>query len=256
MKKTIIGLIAAASMALPMAAFASTSIANLTFAGSSNITGGKSDAVTARLSVNLTGDSDVESVSFDYNGDSLDRTCVNVDDQLQSGYRTFDLDMTLPANTGNWDVVIKTYGIDGAGADQDCQGSPTDTMNFNDRITVVDDGSGVVNPTAGGTGTSVGSTNKLDAILASIAALIAKLGSIPTPAPTPVPTVSAACQAYAQASVATMSGVRNDANVRLQGFLLSQGASIPALAAGASFGFYGTQTAAALSWFQSGNHCV
>ncbi len=267
-----LGVVTALAFALPMAASASTNIQNLTFDGAANVTGNTSDSVPARLSVNLTGDSDIESVGYDYTGDGLDRVCVNVKDQLQTGYRVFDLKdlngndgFTLPANTGNWDVVVTTFGIDGAGANQDCQGSPTDSMPFNDRITVIDGGD--VNPTdgSGGNNGTGGSSEELTLLQKLIAQASCVLGgnvwngSSCTPHATttpPVPTTSSVCGQLAQALVGTQDNVYNSANIALQGFLLFQKQSIPALAAGASFGYKGPQTNAALASFKMQNSCI
>lgn len=72
---------------------------------------------------------------------------------------------------------------------------------------------------------------------------------------TPTPTNSPECVAYTKVNTGTQPNVYSDQNAKLQGFLLSQGASIPALKAGASFGFYGNQTTAAVGWFNSIYHC-
>lgn len=59
------------------------------------------------------------------------------------------------------------------------------------------------------------------------------------------------CAAFNAANVGTQPNVYSDANTALQGFLLSQHISIPALKAGASFGFYGNQTTTAVGQFRS-----
>jgi hypothetical protein len=162
--------------------------------------------------------------------------------------------VTAPLYEGSWPVVVAIHGINGNGdaTDSQCtEAAVTTSPQFDNRI-IVSGGlsSGTLTTNSGGTGTGGTGTsgNTLEQLLSI---LIAKL----TPTTPPAPTVSASCTAFAQAMSGTVQGSRNDANVRLQGFLLSQGESIPALAAGASFGFYGVQTSAAVAAFNAANHC-
>ena len=246
-KKIIVGAIVA--LALPLVAGAATDVKNLTFNGSPNVTGGRGESVTSRLSVELTGDSDVESVSYDYLGDDLDRECVDTDDQIQSGWRTFDLDLNLPQDTGTWDVIVKTFGVDGAGANQDCQDGSTDSMTFFDRVTVTSGGSNNGN---GGTGGNGGSNQPsyIDELLALIADLRKQLADLMKPAPTPVPTptpvqceIQVLISGLYQGATDSTTGGRVTAAQR---FLINHGYSIPAIQyQGASFGFWGSQSQAA-----------
>ena len=245
-KKVIVGAIMA--LAFPLIAGAATDVKNLTFNGSPNVTGGRGESVTSRLSVELTGDSDVESVSYDYLGDDLDRECVDVEDQIQSGWRTFDLDLNLPQDTGTWDVIVKTFGVDGAGANQDCQDGSTDSMTFFDRVTVTSGGSNNGN---GGTGGNGGSNQPsyIDELLALIADLRKQLADLMKPAPTPVPTPTPYCEVQPMGSGMYMGATDSTTGGRvtpLQRWLINHGYSIPAIqTGGASLGFYGQQTSSA-----------
>lgn len=247
-------------LVLGFALTASTALAaaNLTFLtldGSSNATVEEEGIVEAKVTFDVTSSTDVESMSWELVDSGLPKTCVNTVDRLANGTFTssFDID-TTGASEGTWDVRINAYGDDGADASNLCEtADQVDTQLFTDRLTVTDE----VNDNQGsgndsGTGTGSGSSK----VPAWFKAFFDKyFGSGTGTTPTPAPTVSAVCTAYAQANVGTMPNTYSQANTRLQGFLLSQNASIPALAAGASFGFYGPQTSAAVAWFNSINHC-
>ena len=246
-KKIIVGAIVA--LALPLVAGAATDVKNLTFNGTPNVTGGRGEFVTARLSVELTGDSDVESVSYDYTGDDLDRECVDVEDQIQSGWRTFDVDLNLPQDTGTWDMLVKTFGVDGAGANQDCQDGSTDSQPFFDQVTVTSGGSNGGNGGTGGNGGS-NTPSYIDELLALIADLRKQLADMMKPAPTPVPT-PVVCQAQTLASGLYIGAtdVSTGGKVTIaQMYLVNHGFVIPAIQySGAAYGYWGAQSAAALS---------
>src|SRR3990167_8240109 len=88
-----------------------------------------------------------------------------------------------------------------------------------------------------------------------IAALVLALKNAGIGSPPPAPVVSAKCAMLNEKMIGTQYGVRNNANVMLQGFLLSEGQSIPALTQGAAFGFWAGQTASALASFRAINGC-
>lgn len=162
----------------------------------------------------------------------------------QGTYTNVPFSVRVSPNTGTYYPTVQCAGIWGGNHSIDGADNVVATGNL-----------GTIRVTANGSSSStgVGSTDPLSSLTAMIAALVAKLTASTTPT---APVVSASCAAYAQANVGTMFGVKNDANVRLQGFLLSQGMSIPALAAGAAFGFDGQQTEAARATFVNANHCI
>lgn len=252
--KKIIGIVASGIMfAFPVLALASTSITNLTLDGGANATVDEGSSVNGKLTYDITSNDDVESLSWQVIGSGIPKTCENIDDRLNSGTfdSTFEID-TNGASTGTWDVKVTLYGTNDEGVNNLCEGSGDDTMTFTNRLTINPDNTTDNNGNNGNNGNS-GKTDPMAAVLAALQAILAKLTAAPVVPPTPV--ANAVCTAYAQAAAGSMPGVRNDANVRLQGFLLSQGAQIPALAAGASFGFDGPQTEAARSGFVAQNHC-
>lgn len=266
MKKFLIGGAVAFAMMLPFVA--SASVNNVLFDnGTGNVTVSSGSEMNVHLYVTSTG-TDVESIFVKFpgaGGIAEQGVCYDISpDQIGTspvdGWNiTFPV--TAPVNAGTWPISFATYGVGGNGADNTCSGSvgfgPT---QFSSRVTVTTDNSvGTQTQNTSGTGSSVtpawqlainAMQTQLSAAIAAMTQAIANL-SHPT---TPVST-SAVCTSYAQANTGTVPNTYNDANVRLQGFLLSQGASIPALKAGASFGFYGNQTTAAVGWFNSLNHC-
>ncbi len=112
---------------------------------------------------------------------------------------------------------------------------------------------GITSPTPG-------NQTAIDALTQQIANLTAIVTGLVHSQPTP-PTGgtgsnnSANCTTLNGFLANAQAGMRSQANVALQGFLLSKGASIPALAAGASFGYFGPQTSSAVNAFQMANGC-
>lgn len=187
----------------------------------------------------------VEKVQVDVISDSLaPELAIDVggDLGLQEGQHDVNLVAPCPQNTGYYTTEVRTSGVFGGMRSNSITDGVTSVASFGSSLRVVATNSG----STGSTG--IGGMNFADLV----AALKIALGIGSAPAPT---TTSEVCKAYAQANAGTQPNVNSDANVRLQGFLLSQGASIPALKAGASFGFYGNQTTAAVGWFNSLNHC-
>lgn len=263
-KAKIITAVAGVLLAIPFSAFAS--IDNVLFdngSGSNSVASGST--VNMHLYVSSLGQ-DVESVYVKYpgaGGIAQQGQCYDISpDQIGTspvgGWNISVPNVVAPVASGVWPVEVTTYGFSGDAADNNCTGASAMTFgptNFSGRITVTADNSnGTLTQNSGGsTGTTVGgTTDTLSTILAGIQALLAKM-STPAPAPTPVP--AGKCAVLSEHSVGAMYGVRNQANVVLQGYLLGEGASIPALAAGASFGFFGPQTQMALSNFKSANGC-
>lgn len=263
LKSKIAAAVASATMfALPAMAFASVSVNNILFDnGAGNITASSGSQVNVQLYVNTSGTNDVESVFVKFpnaGGAAQQGTCYDVADQIGespvNGW-VFNFPITVPVNAGIWDITVATHGTNGDAADNTCTTAADTTQTFNGRVTVTaDNSSGTPTGNSGGSNSNTGSTGSLAALQALVAQLAAQVQAILHPT-TPTPTTSGVCTQYAQANSGTQPNVYSDANVRLQGFLLSQGASIPALKAGASFGFYGNQTTAAVGWFNSTNHC-
>lgn len=249
-----LGVVMALSFALPALA----AVNNVLFDnGTGNTTVSSGDQMNVNLYVTSAG-TDVESVFVKFpgaGGIAEQGVCYDITpDQTGTspvGGWVINFPVTAPVNSGTWPISFATYGISGDGADNTCSGAvgfgPT---SFTGRVTVIaSNSSGIQTQNSGGT---MASNSVLQSLTNLVAQLTAQVQGLLHPAAT---APSTACASYTQANSGTQMGVYSDANVRLQGFLLSQGASIPALKAGASFGFYGPQTASAVSWFNGMNNC-
>lgn len=255
-------------MFAPLSALASTNITFLTLNGAANATVGVGDNVDGKLTFDLTGSSENESLSWELvdnggNNVGIPPTCVDVNDHIVAGTynASFPMD-TIGGTEGTFGIKVKLYGVVGSGTDNSCSGTVNDTMTFSNRLTLTagETTGNTANNTGHGSGNSGSSTSiqsQINTLASQLSQLVTAFSKFVTGGGTATPpsTTSAVCTAYAQANAGTVPNTNNAANVRLQGFLLSQGASIPALAAGASFGFYGNQTTAAVGWFNSLNHC-
>lgn len=246
MKKYLIA--GALALALPALSMAAT-FSNVAFEnGDVTVSGQGGATVNATFRLTVPASQTVEFVEVDVLGDSLApvETSVGGELGLQEGTHDVTVPVKLPPNTGTYTLQVKGAGIfGGIRSINAADGVVAGPTSFSNAVRVTADS------------TVTGSTpsswqTALTALQAQIAAIVAALHPVTPPAPT----ASATCTAYAQAKVGAQYGVVNSANVAFQGFLLSQHASIPALAAGASFGFWGPQTQAADVWFQSMNHCV
>lgn len=253
MKKvlSIVSVLSLLAFATPALA---ASVSNIKFDNNQtqiSCTPGQSVNVTFRVTV-PTGEV-AELGQVDVLGDNLAPalpTTLGDDLGLQEGAHDVTANVICPQNTGYYTVEYRTAGIYGGQRSATISDGVVSVGSFSNALRVVGTDS---NTTTSNGGSVPAWQSAIDALTAQIAAL-AKLVTPGSGSTTPAP-VSAVCTAYAQANAGTQMNVVSSANVRLQGFLLSQGASIPALAAGAAFGFYGPQTQAAVGWFQASNHC-
>lgn len=244
MKKILSGIALTAMFALPFAASAAT-FSNVQFDnGDVTVSGTGGSTVNATFHIIVPANQVVENLQTDVIGDSLAPVCSSVggDLGLQEGTHDVTVAVKLPPNTGTYTLNVQGAGIYGGIRSIDCNDNVVGTGSFSSALRTV----------SSDEDTSTAASSGIPAWFAHFLALFT---ASTTPATAPAPTVSAVCTAYAQANVGTQPNVYNSANVALQGFLLSQHISIPALAAGASFGFYGNQTTAAVGTFQSMNHC-
>jgi len=259
------GLVAMIALfALPVGASASVnidSIAPVVFDNGngweSAIDGSSGDSFRWKVIFDVTSDDDVNAVSFDKIGDYIPKECFQFDEVTQSiSDMYWEGDMTFPTTVGSHDYQVRLYGVNGAGKDFNCSDSNVvDTITLNDRVVTNIGNTNSGGNTGGGSG-SVGNSTlaQLLAQVQALQAVVANWGK--NPPTTPAPTTNAKCTALANKSVGTVLNGRSSANVVLQGFLLSEGMSIPALAEGASFGFYGPQTQAAVGTYKAMNQCI
>lgn len=258
MKKIFIksaGILVASAMAVGFAlpAFAAT-FSNVQFDnGDVTISGQGGSTVNATFHIIVPTGQVVEYVQTDVISDSLAPVDTSVGGTLGLQEGTYDVSVPvkLPPNTGTYTLSVQGAGIYGGIRSVSGNDNVVGTASFTSALRVVANADGSV--TVGGE-----SPSWLAALSAQIAALVAALKPVTTPAPTPS---TAACTAYAQANAGTVPGATNVANATLQGFLLGQHANINGLlpvslgGSGWPFGYYGPQTTAAVSWFQTMNHC-
>lgn len=242
-KLTIVSVLAGVAMlATPFAAMAAT-ISNPLFSNGQtaiDATGGSTVSGTFTLTVGSGEVVEWLRTQSDPSQPFVDTSVGGTLGYQEQTYVGVPFSVKVPPNTGTYYPTVQGAGTFGGAR----------SINGADNVTLGSSGLGTVRVVANGSTDTGGVPSGIPAdVWAKF--LLWMSGS----SSTPTPTVSAVCAAYAQANNGTQSNVYSDANVRLQGFLLSQGASIPALKAGAAFGFYGNQTTAAVGWFNSTNHC-
>jgi hypothetical protein len=258
MKKSLLGGALVLTMLAPgLAALAAVNLTNLTFNGNPNVTVDKLQDFTGKLTLSITANQDVESVSYEYVGLGAGPVCVDVEDQLQNGPRYVYVDMQAPNYSGPWDVIVKTFGVSGVGADQQCATAPSDTMTFGNVVHVNAQNTvppaPTPSPTPSPAPSSPPATSTLELQLKDIAAslnaimLILK-GGAPGSS-------SQVCKDLMVYSGLTF-GSRGQQVTQLQVYLIQHGGQIPAITqGGAAYGYFGNQTMAALFNLKSASGC-
>lgn len=109
---------------LSMLAFAGVaSAANITdveFDGDADIQVSENERFDASVRIQLSDSEEVESVEVDLS-DSRSPVCFDVKNAVGSGTRTISIDnIKAPKDEGNYDITVRVFGIDGAGANNDC----------------------------------------------------------------------------------------------------------------------------------------
>lgn len=279
MRKLLIGAATAVAFALPVAASAATSITFLTFPNSGpNATIAAGDTVDTKVTFDLTGTSELESMSLQIvdnagNNIGMPETCFDVADRVVSGTFTrvgpFE---TTGGTEGTFGIRVRGYGVTGPGTDNNCGGTVNDNQYFSNRLTLTESqntGNNANNTGNGGSGGNTGGTGGsgmpswFTAFWASFqSGQCVNSGGTwangacthTTPAPTGNAAKCAAIAAYVNAPANTYSSV----GVQLQSaLLLDNPNSIPALAAGATIpmGYFGPQTHAALYAYNAAYGC-
>lgn len=243
----------AAAIAFAFASTASAaSFTNVEFQnGDVTVQGTGGQTVTAKVRVVVGAGEVVEKIQSDVISDSLAPVCVEVGGEkgLEEGTHFVDLQVKLPPNTGTYTLAVQGSGIFGAFKTVDCTSNVVGSASFGSALKVVGAGTGSSDSSIG--------ANLYQTLLESIALLKAQIAAIQNPAPKPV---DSKCAALTAKMAGTMMGQTQawdgSPNSKLQGFLLAEGMSIPALTKGAAFGFYGPQTAGALSSYKAANACI
>lgn len=246
------------AMLLPVAASADINLQTFGFKvnGNTNATIQPGDDFEVTVNADVNDGDEVE--YFRIRLIDTDNNVVSTDCQAVGRVRDVnDKDIRFNTETPNdipngmYDVQLLPFGIGGEAQSNKCDldnDFPGDQQTYSNRL-FVDDGDDIVGNDNNNNG-SGSSVSQWDQIMAAIMALTNAVTHPVTPAP------SGKCAAVNAKLVGTVDNTYNQANVQLQGYLLSEGESIPALAAGASFGFKGPQTNAALSHFKASNQCL
>lgn len=249
MNKIIKGLgVAALALALPVFVGAAT-FTNVQFNnGDVTVSGNGGSTVNAEFRVVIPSGQVVEYIQTDVLGDNLAPVDVSVGGTLglQEGTHEVTIPVVLPPNTGTYSLSVQGAGIYGGIRAISGNDNVVGNATFNNAIRV----------TADGNSNTGGSTNATPSWFTAwlngpFAALLTQIGGGGSGSGND----TTECQDLTTKMIGAQYGVYNAQNVKLQGFLLSEGMSIPALSAGASFGFYGPQTAAAISAYKSANGC-
>lgn len=267
MNKKIVGaLIGAAAILLPASAFASTN--NVLF---DNGTGGEQinvgTSVNLHAFVNTSAGQALQSVFVSFpgaTGIAQHGKCYTLNPMHEgvSPVNGWDVSVMVdntPSSAGSWGPSVTFYGLPGDAIDTQCSGSPVfGTQTFSNRLVTVDTNSTATvtgNSSGIGSGTA-GSTAPtwFSSLIAQMQAQTAAILAAVAPKATGIPASSLCSELKTDIANAT-PGARTQANVVLQGFLLSKGMTINALTHGAAFGFYGVQTSAAVASFQAQNNC-
>lgn len=247
--KKLIGSLAGAALFAPALLFAAT-FTNVQFQnGDVTVQGTGGSTVTATFRVVVPANETLEYIQHDVIGDNLGPVDTSVGGELglQEGTHNVSIQVKLPPNTGTYSLNVQGAGKFGGQRSINGNDNVVGSASFSSALRVVADGS----TTVGGSTPAVGSAEWLAALIASIKAAL-------TPAPT-TPAPSTKCAELTAKTVGTSYGIYNDANVSLQGYLLSNNPnSIPALKAGSTvpMGFYGNQTANAVAAFKATNSCL
>jgi len=243
-------------------AFAATSITHIDFPGSGpNATVQAGDSVDTKVTFDLTGSSELESLSLQIvdnagNDIGMPQACFDVADRIVAGTFTrvggFD---TTGGTEGTFGIRVRAYGVPGPGTDNNCGGTVNDNQYFPNRLTLTEDQNtgDNANNTGGTFGGSVSGTSKLDDLIALLGKLI-KGNSGGTPAPTGNAAKCSMIRPFLGATPYEYTSL----GVQLQSVLLLDNPnSIPALHAGATIpmGYFGPQTHAALAAYNAMYGC-
>jgi hypothetical protein len=189
----------------------------------------------------------VESAKVEFPGSNLPAQWINIKpDYTQPNHYNLDIrNVMIPSDIyAVWSPIVTLCGDPTSGAANNCEvGTEIFTYTMNGQITA----------DSGASTTSSSSADSDMDFFEKLAAWFEKFFKTtqpaPTPTPTPAPTVSPLCAQFSACSSARFGAYGASG---LQSFLISHGYGIPAGATG----YYGSQTAAAVSAFQAVNHCA
>ena len=226
------------AMFLSVGIASAASVTDVTFNDDeSSVKVSANETIDAELRIVVGAGEEVEFVETDFDNDNRAAKCADLNERLLEGTHYVDISLKAPKDKGTFDLDVATFGLAGVANAGDCSaGYQNGSDSFGNVVRVRSDANDEDNDTLSG----------LQAQIEALKTLIAKLtGGAP----------SGKCAVLAQKIAGSVQGVSHPGNVVLQGYLLGEGANIPALAAGASFGFFGPQTMAAVAQFKTVNSC-
>lgn len=262
--KKMAGIVAIASMLLPIAASAATvTNPNAIFDGQSQVYGNAGQSVSATFQVDVPAGQVLHAIRTKVDSQATVCTAVGAIEGAQTTDITVNI--TLPPNTNNggYSLVADLFYTDTLAQAQALTGNLACTSNGGSAHvnTNAYNGGTVVNvlPSSGSnSGSNTGSSSATDALAAAVAALTAQVQALLHPVTPPAPTGNAAKCAAIAAYVNAPANTYSPTGVQLQSaLLLDNPNSIPALAAGATIpmGYFGPQTHAALYAYQNTYGC-
>lgn len=264
--KKLIGVLSVLSMlvfATPALAASVSGAGTAIFSGQTNLYGNAGDNKQMSTNYDIPVGQVLHAIQTDFIGDNLPPVChvTGVYEGAQTNIPV-SFSETLSPNAGDYgytETAFVAATVDQANALNQNQG----TACTGSSATVYNQ-SNVVHVLPTGTGANSGSNTPVPAWQAAIDAMAAQikaLGDLVKTALTGTQnsggtTVSAACANFNKKAAGTMPNMTNAQNGVFQGFLIGEGASIPALTNNqAPYGFYGPQTMQAVTWYKQVNSC-
>ena len=245
----VVGLVIVFAFAFALTAFA-TDVTNATFDDEPTIDVKPNERFDVTVRIVVPNGEVVENIETDITPDGRAPVC-HEGFELHEGTHFVDLDLKAPSNVDldGYDLDIDTFGIFGPNTTVACDDDDHNGGDgFDEVIRVVGSGSGSNGGDDDGGETIFGLS--FDDFLAAVIAAIT--GNTGGPAP-----ANPQCEMLDDKMFGTQFGVTNQANGRLQGFLLSEGMSIPALENNtAPFGYWGPQTQGAINSYKSVHGCL
>lgn len=190
-------------------------------------------------------------ISTDVIGDSLPRECHKVSPIQGAQSHQYSLDHKLPPNPEDYGFRIDGYTADNVNQAKALQGIG-DGCN-GDFDTMYDEGDVVHVVPGSSSGSDVGGdTSELSILISSVSELQNAITALVQAFQTSqTPAKPAVCNGLQSLVSAAMYGTYSTSNTMLQQHLVTNGYAIPALSQGATYGYYGPQTASALTAAQS-----
>lgn len=232
-------------------AFAATYSNGLFNNGNSSISANPGSTVNLSFQLTVGSSETIQCLEIQVNGSNLPPQYINEGGTTGLEYTTQPYPMTvpvvLPQNTGSYQVQVEGFGNYG-GTNDGCSGSATGGSTFG-PVDVIN----TSNAPSGGVfgGITTNTQQLLASLLMQYPWLASLLGASQSTTTTTTPTTTTLCQNFNSARGSLTFGMSDAAG--LQTFLINNGEA--GILTYGTTGYYGSQTASAVSAFQSANHC-